>query len=213
MSGPDAPPCTVSLSPGDDLTPHLVDGAVICLREGVHQASLRVGANVTLRGEPGAILDAGGRGPVVRVDKDQLEVTVQDLVLRNGAHQAGSGVVVDAYATVKLVGCTIEGNQPDEGGGNGLRVTRGWVTVVDTTVGPSDGVVVSTTAEVDFTGGELQGDLRVLDGAKVRLEGTTVRGKLLLRGTRTRKPTLTLKGAEVPGLDNDSPHPGTVVRE
>ena len=59
--------CTVTVSPGEDVASQLSPDATICLAAGVHRVNLDLTHGVTLRGEPGTVLDGGGRGPVVRI--------------------------------------------------------------------------------------------------------------------------------------------------
>ncbi|MCH8506200.1 MAG: nitrous oxide reductase family maturation protein NosD [Ectothiorhodospiraceae bacterium] len=57
------------------------EGDVLLLAPGVYQGGVVIDRPLTLRGEPGAIIDAGGKGDVVRVEA--RNVRIQGLVLRN----------------------------------------------------------------------------------------------------------------------------------
>lgn len=203
--------CTVRVQAGDDIARHLSDGAVICLGPGVHEGGLDISASVTLRGEPGAVLDGRSRGSVVRIGADRLSVRIENLTITRGAFAFGSGILVEGYSEVSVVGCTVDGNASGEGKAAGLGARRGWVTVQDTTFGEDDDVIVTTTAEATFVGSTVP-SLTALEKAQVVLKGGKV-GFLAVRGTTTRAPTVTIAGAEVATLANDETLPGTVVRQ
>lgn len=56
-------------------------GAVLVLEPGVYAGSVVIDRPLTLKGMPGAIIDAGGRGDVIRVQAE--DVRIQGLHLRN----------------------------------------------------------------------------------------------------------------------------------
>ena len=75
-------------------------GATIMVPAGVHHVSgLRIDKPITLIGEPGAILDGGGRGDVVRIGAAQ--VTVRGLTIRHGGTDLtaeNAGIFVEGAA-------------------------------------------------------------------------------------------------------------------
>lgn len=200
--------CTVTVQPGEAIPTD--EGAVVCLAAGVHAGRLDLSHSLTLRGQTGAILDGGGRGPVVRIGADGLQVVIEGLEIRNGAARFGSGVQVEGYSKVTLRGCTVSGNRRGEGGGTGLGARRGVVAVEGCAFG--DEVTVTGTAQATFSGADLD-ELNVLDKAKVRLESTSVKRPVTLRGTTTSKPTLTLGPGVSAEVRNHDTVPGVVVRE
>lgn len=204
--------CTVTVQPGEPVQPHLADGATVWLAAGVHRVNLDVAHSVTLKGD-GAVLDGGGRGPVVRVGEHGKQVRLEGLTIRGGAHEFGSGVLVEGYSEVVLAGCTIDGNQRGPGKGAGLGARRGTLRIEGGAFGPRDDLVFGTVVEATLVGVDVAGDVLVQDGAQVRLEGGRVGGTLALRGTSTRQPTVTRAGAEVGAVDNGGAYPGTVRGE
>lgn len=56
-------------------------GAVIEVPSGVHQVNLHLDKAITLVGEPGAVLDGGGKGDVIRVAGS--DITIRDLTIRH----------------------------------------------------------------------------------------------------------------------------------
>lgn len=86
-------------------------GDVLRLAPGVYPGGVRIDRPLTLAGEPGAILDGGGHGDVVRVTAP--DVTLTGLALRNSGRELGdmnSGVFLQKGADrARVEGCTITG--------------------------------------------------------------------------------------------------------
>lgn len=201
--------CTVTVAAGDDVASQLSPDAVVCLGAGVHLVNLDLTHGVTLRGEPGTVLDGGGRGPVIRVGVHGQKVRLENLEIRGGAHEFGSGVLVEGYSDVVLSACVVAGNQRGPSGGNGIGVHRGNVIVQGGSV--QDEAVVTTAATASFEGASVQ-SLVAREGAEVTVAGGSV-ARLALFGTSTRQPTVTVQGATVGETHNGSAYPGTVVVE
>ena len=201
--------CTVTVAAGDDVAGQLSPDAIVCLGAGVHRVNLDLEHGVTLRGDAGAVLDGGGRGPVVRIGVHGQTVRLENLEIRGGAHEFGSGVLVEGYSDVVLAGCTLVGNERGPSGGHGIGVHRGSVVVQGGVL--QDEAVVTTAAKARFESATV-GRLVVREGAEVTIEGGRV-ATLALFGTSTRQPTVTLRGAEIGSTDNTSAYPGTVVVE
>jgi nitrous oxidase accessory protein NosD len=210
--------CTVHVSAGAPIAPHLQPGAVVCLGPGVHRGGLLLSSSVTLRGDPGAVLDAGGSGPVLRVDADELKVRVENLELRNGHAEGGAGISLAGWSEVDVVGCTITGNRAAvDGGGAGAWAIRGTLRIANTAFHGNTGklgsdLAATGAAVVDIRDSTLAGDAWVDEGATVTLTGVKVAGALHARGTSTRAPSLSLSGCQVlGGIDNDAKLPATLV--
>ena len=213
---------TVRVAAGSAIAPHLSAGAVICLGPGVHVESLSVEESVTLRGEPGAILDAGRRGPVIAVGVDGVVVRVETLTLRNGAGEAGGGVRLSGWSEVILDRCVVEGNEASlagGGAGGGIYLHRGSLSLLDTDFRDNHArsgtdLHVTGAARAEARGGRFGGDIVVSEGAELTLVGSHVVGALSARGTTTRAPSVTLRGTRIDGgVVNDPNLPASVVVE
>lgn len=77
-------------SPGD----HLI------LEPGIHEGPIDIDRTITLSGRPGAVVDGGRRGNVIRVSAP--EVVIRDLEIRNSGHsleRMDSGVFIGKEET------------------------------------------------------------------------------------------------------------------
>jgi hypothetical protein len=203
--------CTVRIAPGEAIGPHLTDGAVICLEAGVHSGGLTLGANLVIRGEPGAILDGQGRNPVVQILAHEKQITLKGLTLRGGYGESGGGLYLDGFSQVTVDDCSFEDNKSMEGGGPGLVVTGGLLTLNNSNFSPSDNLIFDTLAQVSMNDCRIDGDLRIADGAKVKANGSTVAGVLTLRGTTSRSPTVELSNCTIGTIDNSIDLPATIT--
>ncbi len=78
-------------------------GDTLLLRRGVHRGPVILDRKITLRGEPGAILDGGGSGTVLRVEASGCRV--EDLVIRSSGRRVltiDGGIYVRNAAQVAL---------------------------------------------------------------------------------------------------------------
>ena len=97
---PDGAPRDVDVWPGtdvDDLIASLPAGSRVRLLAGVHQGPIRVDRSLDLSGEPGTVVDGGGRGTVITVTAP--DVALHDLRVTGGGflpQQDDSGVVLTA---------------------------------------------------------------------------------------------------------------------
>lgn len=203
--------CTVEIAPGEDPTPHLTEGAVVCFKSGTHKVNLRVETSLQLRGEPGAILDGGGKGPVIHIAKDRITVGVHGLTLTDGYAELGSGLFVSGYARLTLKDLVFEGNRAGRGGGVGLGARVGELKLSDCTFKGDDDVIITNIAKATLKDTTVEGEVTVLDGAKVSWTGGSF-GTLTIRGTTTRAPDVTLDGVDGT-VANDTNLPGTLTRK
>jgi len=201
--------CTVTLSPGTDIQPHIQPEAVICLSAGRYPGALRIEVPVTLQADAGAVLDAEGKGPVVHVAKHGIQVKLRGLTLSGGAADFGAGVLVDSYAEVVVDNCVLSGNERGRGGAAGLGAVRGRLMVHQLTADADQDVILDGMTEAAFEASHLSGALSVRDGAKVGIRGGSV-GQIDLRGTTSRKPELVLQGVDTPAVDNHPTTPGVL---
>lgn len=88
----------------EDVIAAAAPGAVVTVAPGVHQVHLVLDKPITLQGQPGAVLDGGGSGDVVRIRSAQ--VTLRDLTLRHSGHDLtamNAGVFVEHQARAATV--------------------------------------------------------------------------------------------------------------
>jgi hypothetical protein len=207
-------PCTVTLSPGDDVQAHLVEGAVVCLRPGVYPVSggLFIEHSLTLRGEAGVVLDAQGRGSVVHVAADGLSVHLSGLVLSHGHAELGAGLRLSGASEVRAEDLAVRANDPVGPQHAGIGAQRGVLHLVGARLEGADGVWLTGVVDATLTDCILSGPLTLREGAVVRVEGGQLDGPVRLRGSTTRAPSLTLVGVRAPQIENDPALPGTITR-
>jgi len=89
---------TVSPSPGAaaGAISATAPGDVVVLRAGVHRGPLRIDRAITLRGEPGAVIDGGGQGTVL--DISASGATIEEIVIRGSGNRVSA---VDAGVHVR----------------------------------------------------------------------------------------------------------------
>ncbi len=199
--------CTVRVAAGEPLASKLTEGAVVCLGPGEHVGPLVVEHTVTLVGDPGAVLTSHGAGPVLTVTTHQIAVTLRGIRIADGYAETGSGVYVDAYASIVLENCVIEGNRESMGPGRGLWMVMGDLVSRDCVF--RDDVMISGIATARFEGGRVEA-LSVGDGAQVALVAGEV-GRLSVAGTTSRAPEVSVQGAKIGVVENDPDVPGKVT--
>lgn len=212
----------VRVLPGEAIEPRLRAGVTLLLAPGVHRAPVVIECNVTLRGEPGAVLEADRAGSVLAVEADGLTVRVEGLTLRGGAGEAGGGLRLAGWSEVTFVNVVLEDNEATQsagGVGGGAFVLRGSLTAEDCTfqrnrAGVGSDLAVWGAARASVRGGFFAGDVSCRDGAELSIVGAHVTGQLELRGTSTRAPQVVLKGARIDGgVHNDVNQPATLSVE
>lgn len=209
----------VHVAAGAPLAEAVARGGLVVLGPGVHEGTLELHTGVTLRGEPGAVLDGGGRGPVLLVDDDDLVVRVEGLVLRNGHAESGAAVHVSGRSDVTLARCELRDGRAPLGGGAGAWATRGRLVVEDCVFAGNRAkyggdLVASGVAEVEVRGGRFAGDVAAREGARLSLDGAVVDGRLDLRGTTTRAPVVKVRGGGyAKGIHNDEALPAALEVE
>ena len=203
--------CTVRINPGEPIGPHLQDGAIICLEPGVHAGGLTLEHSLELRGEPGAILDGGGRAPVIQVLAHEKQITLSGITLQGGYGEAGGGLYLDGFSMLRIESCTFDNNKAMQGGGPGIAATGGMLAIHNTRFSKVDGVLLNTLAQVTMNDCELSGDLQVTEGASLKATNTTVGGVLRLHGTTSRTPTVELRNCTITKTENSEALPGTIT--
>jgi nitrous oxidase accessory protein len=101
-----APPARASIQ---DEVAAAHEGDTVMVRSGIHREHLTIDKRVTLRGEPGAILDGDGAGTVVRVEA--AGVALQDLIIRNSGESyisEDAGVRIQHAGSVRIERVRIE---------------------------------------------------------------------------------------------------------
>jgi len=200
-------PCTARLQPGDDLAAALTEGAVVCLAPGVHRGHLFIEHSLTVLGEPGAVLDAGGAGSAVHIAGDGLQVRIVGLELTRGRAELGAGLLVEGASEVEAVDLHIHGHTAT-GPGAGVGVLRGRLKLQGGRV--QDEVLVTLVGDLEVEGAALDGGLLLREHARATLGPGSRAARVDLRGSPRRAPTLRLQGGEPGEVRNDPRHPGVV---
>ncbi len=186
---------------------------------GVHVNSLVVPRSVRLLGEAGAIVDAGGAGPLISVTDDDLDVVVENLTLRGGHSDGGGGVRLTGFSTLTLKHCTVTRCSAPTNQGGGALALRGTLTLEDCTftgnlARAGSDLVATGISEVHVHAGTYDGDLIAREGATLRVRDARVAGKIHVRGTTTRAPTVRLDGVTaLGGVENDAVLPGVLSED
>ena len=210
----------VRIEAGQPLEAAVAAGGTVCLGAGVHAGPLVLTKSVVLRGDAGAVIDAGGRDSVLRIEGDDLVIRVEAVTLRGGVAEAGGGLALTGWSEVVVVGCTLESNQArgragSSGGGGGAYASRGTLrfegsTFRDNRAPIGSDLFVTGASEVTLTGGHLAGDIAGREGTKLALAGVAVAGALDVRGTTTRAPTVVVQGGSLGSVRNDPSLPASV---
>jgi hypothetical protein len=201
--------CTITLPPGSSIAEHLDAGGVICLQAGVYPGGLFIERSVEIRGVPGSVIDAGGRGAAVRVAVDDVVAVVAGVELRGGHGELGAGVRLDAYADLTLSNCTITGNRPTQGGA-AVGASRGTLRVEGGKI--EGGVLLTGAVEAVVSEANTSGGARIREGARVTWSGGAIDGVVSVAGTTTRAPRLVLLATKLSEpVENDEALPGEVV--
>ena len=204
----------------EDVEALLAEGPdVLVFAPGVHVYSLVLPRSVRLVGEPGAIVDAGGAGPLLSVTEDDLEIVVEGLTLRGGHSDGGGGVRLTGFSTLTLRRCTITRCSAPTNQGGGALALRGSLTLEQCTftgnlARAGSDLVATGISEVHILGGTYDGDLIAREGATLHVRDARVAGKIHVRGTTTRAPTVRLDGVTaLGGVENDAVLPGVLSED
>jgi hypothetical protein len=201
---------------GTPLQPLLDEGVDLLLSEGAYDAPLVVTRSLRIEGEPGAVIDAHGRGVVLAVVDDDLEVALRGVVLRGGHADGGAGVRLTGWSAVRLDQCAVQECSVPGNRGGGALALRGRLELSECSflgnraVAGSD-VLATGVAEVVIDGGQYSGDIAAREGAQLVVRRASVRGRLDVRGTTTRGPSVRVEDAVIEGgVHNDAVFPGTL---
>lgn len=201
----------VNLSPGDDLPGAVSAGGGVHLAAGRYAGGLWIEASIAVQGDSGVVIDAGGRGSAAFVVADDLDVRLTGLSFTRGHGELGGGLRVEGSSKVLVEDCVFDGNLALQRGGHGAGVAAGEVQFVRTRFGKGDHLLLTGAADVRFVDCVVEGDIRVRDGAVVRIQGGRVEGRIDVSGTTTRAPHLEVERAElIGGIHNDEALPGAV---
>jgi hypothetical protein len=193
---------------GDPIPRRLPSGSVVTLAPGPHPDGVFVEGDLEIHGT-GSTLDAHGRGAVVHIAEDGISVLLTGVTLRGGNSQLGAGLFVEGASDVVLRDVVIEAGRAP-GGGSGVGAIRGRLTLERCRV--QGEALFTGIATVTLRDTVVTQDLLVREGARVELIGGAVEGMLDIRGTTTRKPTVTVRGAALSDIHNNPQLPGELIR-
>ena len=200
------------LTPDDDLHRALAAGGDITLAPGTYSGSFELSASVTLRGEPGAVLDAQGRGPVLLCQDDALELSLSDLTLRGGHSELGAAVCLVAQSNLTLRRCTLVDNRAVQLAAGGAGAAAGHLVLEHCTLDESSSVWLLEQAQAELLNCRVAGQVGVVDGAQLTAEGGAIE-RLLLRANPRHTPTARLSGVAVASVHNDAALPGHLIAQ
>jgi hypothetical protein len=192
---------------GEPIFPHLLADARIVLEAGTHPEALFIEHSLHIRGEPGAVVDAGGAGAAVHIVGDGLRVSLSELVLQRGHAELGGGLRIEGASEVDASHLRFVRNT-DRAGGAAIGATRGSLRLRASRV---EGEVLFTGfSSLDAETCEFDGPVRLREGARLRLGTACEARQVDLRGNPSRTPVLVLDGGRVAELRQDPRFPGEV---
>ncbi len=192
---------------GEPIFPHLVEGANLVLGTGTHPEALFIEHSLHIRGEPGALIDAGGAGAAVHIVGDGLRVSLTQLTLQRGHAELGGGLRIEGASDVDASNLRFVRNT-DRAGGSAIGASRGNLHLRASRV---EGEVLFTGFSTLFAEHcEFEGLVRLREGARVRLGAGAEARQVDLRGNPSRTPVLLLDGGRVVELRQDPRFPGEV---
>jgi hypothetical protein len=169
---------------------------VVEVGSGLHIGSFRASVPLTLRGEPGAVLDAQGRRVLWAAD----DIEVEGLTLRGAFADEGAAIWSDG--DVRVVGSTIEAGYTD-------AIRALGMLAIDDSVVRSEWVLASfplgglevTDAEIPPTLGYVRGTIQVADSAFVGGDTSPMlwsEGRVVLSNVRSDR-SLSASGVAIEG--------------
>ena len=206
-------PCTKSITPADaprlqKIVDELPDGAVLCLGEGRYEAQLFIERSLTIRGAGSTtILDARSCGSAVTVARHEVDLTIEQMVLRRGSGGGtgeGGNLSVDKAHRIVVRDVSFELGEADANGGGALMARSGEIVLEHCTMTGNrgsraqaillDGIASVTLRDcvVIADQGEAPAAL-VVGGAQLTLDHSTVigsHGAVRVRGNNPTRPSL-----------------------
>lgn len=235
----EAAPCTKTVTPADaprlqEILNELPEGAVVCLGEGRYEVQLFIERSITFRGAgPTTVLDGRYRAPVLLVARPDVDMTVENLVLRRGSGGAGGeGGNVSVFKGRKVVlrDVSLELGESESNGGGALMARNGDVLLERCTLTGNRGaraqaILIDGIASVTLRDclvvaeqGTAPAAL-VLGGAQLVVDHTTMvapQGAVKVRGSNPTRPSLVIDGSIVVSppiiLEDVTPPPRVTVR-
>ena len=200
------------LSIGESLKEAIKSNNTILLASGRHKGGVTITRDIKIIGEIGAVIEGDGTAnPTICIAEDGIEVTLSGISIEKGAAEFGSGVLIDAYAEVTIDGCRFKDNFKGSGGGVGIGILLGNAKLKDCRFEQEQDAFVSNIGEASFVNCAILGGMSAYDGAQVYCNGGEIQGKISMRGSSSRKPTVSIDGTSVDGIENHRLYPGQLI--
>lgn len=133
------------------------------------QSTLTITRDLTIRGNPGVVLDGGGAVRVLNLSASAT-VELSRLTIRRGFAAGGNGGGILSAARLTLRDCVIENNQATLGGG---LFAAGPYWMINSTVdnnsaiGPGGGIYDNATAASGIRDSQIRGNVSNVDGGGI----------------------------------------------
>ncbi|MBD89082.1 MAG: hypothetical protein CL940_01945 [Deltaproteobacteria bacterium] len=191
-------------------------GDVLCLAAGTYKAPIRIEASLTLAadGSGPVILDAGGEGTTLIANAPTGQIALRGLTIIGGRGDAvGGGLSVGPGTELSMQRCVISGNEGGVEGGGALYAKGARVRIDQTRIvgnrssAGGSALLLDGRAQVTLRSSliaenddEQSAPIRVLDGAQLRLFGSTIANNkaawsIELAGISPSPPSLHVDGS------------------
>lgn len=126
-------------------------GSVLTILQGELTTGIKITKSLTLKGQGSVIIHGPGQRSVIKVEGDDCQVVLENLVLTDGRSVVGGGIQIHGKNHVEVRNCEISGNWTLQGGG-GIYADAGDLVVcnsriVGNTSKQGGGILLDRTAQ------------------------------------------------------------------